>query len=49
MKNKLKEQLSNEWNKPKEKNLKENDTRTPRDYEKISELQSQISKEKKKL
>ena len=53
--NVFKTQLSEEWNKPKDKNLRRNkdgdvfnDSREPRDYEKIKYYQEQINKEKAK-
>lgn len=52
--NNLKQQLSSEWNKPKASNLRKDkegnviDTRQPRDYKKIKEIQSSINESKGK-
>ena len=46
--NKLRTELSAEWNKPKKENLNPNyETRTPRDLKKIKELQEKIAELKK--
>ena len=50
--NTLKQQLNEEWAKPKESNLKRDkegkivDTRTPRDYDKIQDIHRQINEQK---
>lgn len=41
--------LKAEWQKPKAKNLKENDSRTARDYDKIALLHKSINEEKAKI
>ena len=41
--------LKAEWQKPKAKNLKENDSRTARDYDKIALLHKNINEEKAKV
>lgn len=45
----LKKKLSGEWNKPKPRNIKTNDIRTPRDYNVIHSVQEEINNNKEQI